>query len=120
MADNNTKGMIEAIQLWGRVCGKQANCESCPIASVRETGLTCQDFAKNYPAKMLSLLLELDRGELTYFQEYCLRFPDCNLSVEDLSECTCRKAVFEGKLGCESGDCVACWNSRYFGDVSGE
>ena len=54
MANQNEKGfksgMIAGLELYGRVCGKQANCEQCPVGSIRGTGVTCQDFAKQFPA----------------------------------------------------------------------
>lgn len=112
------QGQIDALELWGKTCGKQGNCESCPIGSLRGANVSCQDFAKQFPAKMLSILTEMNEEEITYYQEYCMRFPECNLDAEDLAELACRKAVFEGYVGCEGGDCLACWNERYMGDVT--
>lgn len=116
------QGMIDGIKLWGEVCGKEGNCEGCPIGSIRGTNVTCQDFARQFPAKMLSILKEMNEGQLTYYEEYCTRFPECNLSVEELASCTCRKAVFEGFLGCEDADdrtvCENCWKEVYSSDVT--
>ena len=131
--DNSGKthqqGMIDGLELWGRVCGRGV-CEECPIGSIRGTNVTCQDFARQFPAKMLSILKEIDEGELTYYEEYCTRFPESNLPIEALAACTCRKVVFEGYLDCdkvndeaiETGDnveiCTECWKEKYVSDVT--
>ena len=52
------QGMIDAIQMWGTVCGGH-NCENCAIGSVRNTNVSCQEFARKHPEKMLSLLTSL-------------------------------------------------------------
>ena len=61
-------------------------------------------------------------GELTYYEEYCTRFPECNLPVEVLSLALCRKAVFEGYVECPHTDdeqaCLNCWKEVYSGDVT--
>jgi hypothetical protein len=122
---SHQQGMIDGIEMWGRVCGSQGNCETCPIGSIRGANVTCQDFARQFPAKMLSILKEMDQGEINYYEEYCIRFPECTLPVEALAACTCRKAVFEGYLDCEEvpdgedfSACVECWKQKYNGDVT--
>jgi hypothetical protein len=121
--------MIDGISLWGRTCGKESNCDMCPIGSIRGTNVTCQDFAKQFPAKMLSILKEMDEEGLTYYDEYCTRFPECTLPVDVLALCTCRKAVFEGYLNCNVGEeivndeereeaCIRCWQEKYVADVT--
>ena len=112
------QGQIDAIQKWGSVCGKQPNCDECMINSVKGDGITCQEFAAQFPSKFLSLLTEMSNEEFTFADEYATRFPNCNLSVEELSQVACRKAVFEGYLECEGGDCVECWKQAYVGDVT--
>ena len=122
-AKSHQQGMIDGLELWGRVCGQQGNCENCPIGTIRGAGVTCQDFARQFPAKMLSILREMDEEQVTYYKEYCMRFPDCNLPIEGLSLCACRKAIFEGYVGCESASdeaCMQCWNETYTGDVTEE
>ena len=115
-------GAIDAIKMWGRVCGRQGNCAACPIGSVRGAGLSCQDFASQFPQKMLSILKEMDRDDVTYYQEYCMRFPETAMPLEVLSACICRKAIFEGYLDCEDIDnpdaCIDCWKERYTGDIT--
>lgn len=115
---NHQQGMIDGIKLWGETCGSQGDCSECPIGSVRGSGTTCQEFAKHFPAKMLSLLTEMHNKGITYYEEYCMRFPMCAQPVETLSRMACRKAIFEGYISCEGGDCVKCWNERYAGDVT--
>lgn len=116
------QGVIDGISLWGRTCGKQSNCETCPIGSIRGTGVTCQEFAKQFPAKMASILKEMDEGQLTFFEEFCIRFPSCQMNVETLALTTCRKSVFEGKVDCphmdDEGACTACWMEPYVSDVT--
>lgn len=123
MADKSyQQGVIDGIGLWGRACGKQGNCDVCPIGSLRGAGVTCQDFAKQFPAKMASILKEMDEGQLTYYEEFCMRFPSCQLDVATLALTSCRKAVFEGKVDCprmeETGACEECWLQPYVTDVS--
>lgn len=116
------QGVIDGIALWGRTCGSQGNCDVCPIGSIRGTGVTCQDFAKQFPAKMASILKEMDEGQLTYYEEFCMRFPSCQLTVDTLALTTCRKTAFEGKVDCDKmdveGACRACWMEQYVADVS--
>lgn len=123
--------MIDGIELWGKVCGKTGSCLECPISNIRGTNVTCQDFAKKFPAKMLSVLKEMNEGEITYFDEYCMRFPDNQMPVDYLAHCMCRKMVFEGYLDCPVLDCdednpeaeekcIACWKEQYIGDKTEE
>lgn len=117
------QGQIDGLKLWGEVCGRQGNCDMCPIGQIRGANVTCQDFARQFPAKMLSILTEMRDGMITFYEEYCTRFPECNLDVETLAECACRKAVFEGDLTCqesEHSNCVNCWKAKYTGDVTAE
>ncbi|MCH5339351.1 MAG: zinc ribbon domain-containing protein [Acetatifactor sp.] len=117
-------GMIDALSMWGRVCGNEGGCADCPIFAVRGTGLTCQEFAKKSPEKMVSLLQELDKRPVTYYSEYNLRFPNSQLTLEDLAGVTCRKVAFEGYFGCDDFDniekCKQCWSEPYTGDVTVE
>lgn len=116
------EGLQDGISLWGRVCGKQGSCDTCPIGTLRGANVTCQEFAKQFPAKMVSILTEMDNDALSYYEEYCTRFPSCNLPIDVLAECTCRKAVFEGYLDCpladEEGACLKCWQEQYTADVT--
>lgn len=112
------QGQIDALQKWGNACGKQPNCDACMVNSVKGEGITCQEFAAQFPAKFLSLITEMSNSEYTFFDEYVTRFPNCNLDVETLANVACRKAIFEGYVGCDSGDCVECWKQAYVGDVT--
>lgn len=120
MGDNYTKGMVDGIKLWGETCGRQGSCDKCPIGIIRGTGVTCQDFARQFPQKMLSLLSEIHDGEISYYQEFCMRFPESNMTVKQLADCVCRRTAFEGYVECEGGDCVSCWKETYIGDVTPE
>lgn len=125
--ENNSKiqNMKDALALWGRVCGRQGACDICPIGAIRGTNVTCQEFAQQFPEKFLSLLQEMDSDpdKYTYYNEYCVRFPECNQPVETVAQMVCRLAVFEGSLNCpygENGSCVECWLKPYKGDISGD
>lgn len=130
MSDEREKsyqsGIEAGIAMWGRVCGSQGNCSTCPIGALRGANVTCQDFAKNFPAKMVSILTEMDEKQISYYQEYCMRFPECNIPINELAQMVCRKVVFEGYVFCDkcSGDnqnvseCIACWNEKYNGDIT--
>ena len=112
-------GMRDAIQLWGRVCGKQNACDDCPILPLRSAGMTCQQFAQKFPNKFIPMLIEMDKGNTTYYSEFCARFPECTLDLELLSELTCRKAIFEGVTTCDNSmSCAECWMQKYEGDIT--
>lgn len=116
------KGIEDGLALWGRVCGRQGACESCPVGAMRGANVTCQDFARQFPEKMVSLLQEMDKKGSTFYEEYCTRFPECNIPIEDLAHVACRKVLFEGFIFCEKTDdmsaCIACWNEKYKGDIT--
>ena len=116
------EGAVDAISMWGRVCGSEGNCVVCPINTLKGAGVSCQEFAAKFPQKMMSILKELDRDDVTYYNEYCMRFPESAMPVEVLAACVCRKAVFEGYLDCEDANnnqaCIDCWRERYTGDVT--
>lgn len=122
MKEAYERGKVDALEMWGRVCGKQSNCEQCAIGAIKDAGISCQDFARKFPSKFLSLLTEMDDGMVSYYEEYCYRFPDCNLSVEDLAQIACRKALFEGDCSCGGPEsaCVECWKQQYVSDVEPE
>ena len=106
------------LELYGRVCGSRGTCEECAIWEMRGDGMTCQEFLAKFPSRALSLLQDMDSKEFTYYNEYMTRFPNCNLSVNELAESTCRKLIFEGYTGCRGGDCVDCWLKEYKGDMT--
>ena len=112
------EGIQEGLKLYGNVCTKMPSCEECPIGQIKGEELTCQEFMKQFPAKMSSLLKEADNEEYTFFDEFVTRFPVCNLPIEELADICCRKAIFEGYTDCQGGDCVECWNQLYIGDVT--
>ena len=118
----NEAGMIEAVQLWGRTCGRQGACDICPVGAIRGANVTCQEFAEKFPEKFLSILQEMDadEGTYSYYSEFCLRFPECQHPIENVAKIACRRAIFEGDVNCpygDEGDCIACWNAPYEGDV---
>lgn len=115
------QGIIDGVKLWGTACSGQGNCDSCPVSVLTGANVTCAEFAKKFPEKMAGMFSDMTKEDHTYYNEYCLRFPNCNLPVEVLAECACRKAVFEGNVNCEvegESACVDCWNERYYGDVT--
>lgn len=114
------QGKQDALELYGKVCGKQSSCSDCMIGQLRGESLTCQEFMAQFPGKMISLLTEMDSEKYTYFDEYVTRFPNCNLPLEALADIVCRKAVFEGFVACEGGDCKACWSEAYLSDITEE
>ena len=114
------EGAQDTISMWGRVCGSVGSCDECPIGALRGDEITCQEFAAKFPQKMLSILKELDRNDVTYYQEFCMRFPHQSLPLAVVASCVCRKLVFEGYLQCEDaevdGACEECWKETYTGD----
>lgn len=120
MAETYNQGQVDAIEMWGRVCGSKSDCDDCAIKVLRGEELSCQEFASQFPKKFLSLLSEMYNDRYTYYDEYITRFPACNMSIEDLSKCACRKALFEGYTDCDKTNCTECWNEEYTGDVTEE
>lgn len=121
MQKSYNRGMIDGIKLWGDVCQVMENCDRCPIALIAGANVTCAQFASKFPEKTCSLMKEMREKDHTYFDEYVTRFPNCNMNVEDLSFCACRKAIFEGFTGCDNEDqdeCIRCWKQTYGGDVT--
>ena len=117
MSKSYEQGIQDGVSLWGKGCGKMDNCENCPVGVLKGANVTCQEFAKQFPAKMVSLLKEMNNGEITYAEEYRTRFPECGMNAEDFYQNgMCRRTVFEGYVGCEGGDCIKCWNEPYVGD----
>lgn len=112
------QGRIDAIELYGRVCSSQSSCEDCVVSQLKGDSISCQEFMSRFPSKMLSLLTEMDSKEYTYYNEYITRFPNCNLTLEALADIACRKAIFEGYISCEGGDCKTCWKEQYTGDIT--
>lgn len=112
------KGFQDGIATYGRVCSKQSNCDECMIGQLKGQAVSCQEFMKQFPMKAASFIIEMDSGEYTYFDEYVTRFPNCNLSIDELAEFSCRKALFEGYIDCPGGDCVKCWSEQYVTDVT--
>lgn len=118
MSESYEKGVQDGIRLWGDACSRMENCESCPVGVCKGSGISCQDFAKQFPAKMVSLLKEVKNKSITYAEEYRIRFPECGMSAEELYQNgMCRRAIFEGYVACEESDCIKCWNAPYVGDV---
>ena len=118
------QGVQDGVKLWGEACGKQANCDSCPIGMLKGANITCQEFAQKFSPKMTSMLKEMRDGDYTYFDEYVTRFPETKDNVEDVSGYICRKYVFEGEVDCPYSDdaerCKACWLEQYEGDIQAE
>lgn len=118
-SDSYNQGGIDAIKTWAEACGRQQDCSVCPIGVIRGVDLSCQEFASKYPKKYLSLLREMNQEEYTYLDEYRIRFPHINLSLEEMIELgMCRKIIFEGYGACEESNCEECWQEQYAGDVT--
>ena len=118
---SKVEDMREGLALWGRVCGNDNNCSVCPVQTMLDAGVTCQEFASKHPDKFLSILEEIDKGGTTYYQEFMHRFPNNSFPPEILAELICRKVAFEGYLDCTCDDtakCIQCWKEAYAGDVT--
>lgn len=125
MSDNTKKtyeqGIIDGVKLWGDVCKSKENCDRCPIQDIAGANVTCAQFASKFPEKTVSLMQEMHNEDYTYFNEYVTRFPNCTLTVDELAQCACRKALFEGYVECDAEDsdaCVKCWKETYSGDIT--
>ena len=115
------QGMEDAIETWGKLCGCKAICDECPIGIIKGTEIDCTEFAKQFPQKFVSLMLEwANNNNITYAEEFHTRFPASPISAEELVELGyCRRTIFEGHLTCQkpSSECVKCWNTPFVTDV---
>lgn len=118
----DSQGMVDFAKMWGTICGSR-NCEDCSVYIIKGADVDCQEFARQFPKKFVSLITDEYEGGITYAQEYVLRFPACKLAAEDfVAMGMCRRAVFESYLDCDalgSGDderCRKCWEERYIAD----
>lgn len=118
--ENLMPGMIKAAEMYGTVCSSR-NCEDCAVGIVKGSGLTCAEFAKQFPKKFVSLLWDESQDGLTYAEEYQTRFPESDVNLEMLIAMgMCRKAIFEGDISCEIAseeNCKQCWTTRYITDT---
>lgn len=116
-----TQGMIDMAKIFGTVCDTCVSCDKCNVGIVKGADLSCMEFARQFPKKFVSLLVDQYQEGLSYFDEYILRFPQSTMDVDTLVELgICRKAIFEGYLECEllSSECKRCWLETYEQDVS--
>ena len=113
MAETYEQGVVDGLRLYGDACARQGDCASCPIGALADAGVSCRDLLRQSPEKVAGLLNEMVGHELTFYEEYCLRFPETGMSVEELGEFVCRRVVFEGVASCQGGDCKACWSKPY-------
>ena len=108
--------MSDILKTYGEVCSIR-DCSTCLIGAERGD-LSCPEFLSKFPDRASVLINQMANQKATYYNEFCKRFPKCNIGVEVLAECICRKAAFEGYLDCQDGDCVACWKEEFAGDVT--
>lgn len=117
------KGMVDAIERFGKFCGSKSNCEGCRINLIKGSEMSCTEFANKFPQKFVSIMLDEVNKGISYIEEYHLRFPECDLDAEDMASLgICRRAMFEGYLDCEKPEslCRDCWEERYHGDKTEE
>jgi len=110
------QGLIDMSKAYGRACGSCDSCEQCNVGIVKGEGISCPEFAQKFPKKFVSLILDQTSDGISYYQEYLIRFPRVELSVDELvSLGMCRKAIFDGNAECNrpSSDCKGCWLEKY-------
>lgn len=115
------EGMVRGAEVWGAVCSVR-DCDSCAIGIARGDEIECAEFARQFPKKFISLLLDEANCGISYAQEFVSRFPANGMSAEDLVDLgMCRKAIFEGDISCDEYDseesCLSCWRERFFDDI---
>lgn len=109
------KGYVNALRDFGKFC--DGYCMECPMQEVKGSELTCQEFMAEYPEKFASLMEIASSSEQSYLSEFRKRFPENEMTLEDLSTNLCRKLVFGGDSSCSGGDCRACWQEEYEEDA---
>ena len=118
MEKSYEQGKQDGLALYGRVCSQYSNCDGCMVEQLKGDSISCQEFMARFPQKMVSLLTDMSNKEYTFYNEFVTRFPNCNLSLDDISDTLCRKLVFEGYVACEGGDCRKCWSEGYVADIT--
>ena len=78
----NNQGMVDFAKAWGSVCSSR-NCEECSVDIIKGADISCPEFARQFPKKFVSLILDEYEGGITYAHEYVLRFPNCKMTAED-------------------------------------
>lgn len=117
MTKTYADGFKDGISAYSEVCAKFPECDGCPIAKEIPINSTCEEFIRNNKDRVASLVAQALEMEHSYFAEYKMRFPHCTLTVEQIADGACRKALFNGDLSCSGGDCVACWKEGYYSDL---
>ena len=112
----DSNAMVDVIRLYGEICTSVGSCDNC-LVNEAAGELSCAEFAKLQPNLFLNALKRMKDENYSYYNEFCNRMTNCELSVEDLADTICRKVAFQGYVDCEGGDCVACWNKKYDGDI---
>lgn len=113
-SESYMQGLQDGVTLVASVCHTH-NCEDCKLSQASGE-LSCMDFVANHPSEATSILLDMEQGGHSYYDEYCVRFPESEVSVEDLAATVCRKVIFEGDFTCPIEDentCIECWKSDY-------
>ena len=112
------EGFVDGVSAYINVCSKHPDCAGCPLADEFAGDTTCETFIQRNPKRAASLLKQDLHKVHTYFAEYRLRFPHSDITLENMAESACRKAIFNGDMTCSGGDCAACWNEEYFSDAT--
>lgn len=106
------QGLRDGLQSYGTLCAAHGDCGECPIA--RKLGdMDCEVCMRRDPAKLVDAIAVAEETPLNYYEQYCLRFPESVLTLEEVSDSVCRKMLFTGDMTCSGGDCLRCWSEPY-------
>lgn len=124
-------GYKDALVDYAEQCSKHTACSDCPMyAMLGGSGdiggaVSCRDFLMKFPERAASIIKQMKGEGHTFFDEYLLRFPDYQGSVEDLAALDyCRDAIFYSKYDCSKTSkmmtdeekakvCAHCWLEQY-------
>lgn len=125
-------GYKDGIKDFADQCEKYTDCTDCPINAMLGDGITCAQFRSKFPDRASSMIKQMKASGHTYFEEFLLRMPDFQGTVENLAYLNlCRKAIFESYYNCtrvsanmtddqRTQVCLKCWQEQYSGDKTEE
>lgn len=144
--DDFMSGFKSGLQIVSVCCSlNRADCNNCPLGELLDVNTDCLDFCADNASEVSDKLSELiaDGGipyrlklvaphpiktvsclekpesisTRSFYDEFCVRFPESEDSLDDVARSCCRNACF-GLGDCQydsedDADCAACWREDY-------
>ena len=114
------QGMLDGLTYVSQFCANHL-CEQCPI-NILSGDMECSQWMAQNPKRALSIVTDEGIGH-TYFEEFSIRNPECEYSVEEIAKYNCAGMIFDNTKQCpmevddETGptteQCIECWKRKY-------